>query len=73
MGSEGSVEQSRGPMDKKEAGTDRLSNSPALTIAMPNAFMRSLGLAPLIPAVPLNPSNRCIRTRMYGGVGGEES
>jgi RNA-directed DNA polymerase len=51
-------------------GPWHLSNSPALAIAMPNAFMRSLGLAPLIPAAPLSPSNRRIRTRMYGGVGG---
>jgi RNA-directed DNA polymerase len=54
-------------------GPWRLSNSPALTIAMPNAAMRSLGLAPLMPTTPPNPPNRRIRTRMYGGVGGEES
>jgi hypothetical protein len=45
----------------------------ASAIAMPNTFMRALGPVPLIPAVPLNPSNRRIRTRMYGGVGGVES
>jgi RNA-directed DNA polymerase len=31
-------------------GPWRLSNSPALNIALPNAFLRSLGLAPLTPA-----------------------
>ena len=50
----------------------RLSNSPALTIALPNAFLASLGLASLAPNRPLNPPNRRIRTRTYGGVGGAE-
>jgi RNA-directed DNA polymerase len=54
-------------------GPWRLSNSPALTIALPNAFLRSIHLAQLAPApLLLNPSNRRIRTRTYGGVGGEE-
>jgi RNA-directed DNA polymerase len=53
-------------------GPWRLSNSPALTIALPNAFFRSLGLPSLKPSPSLNPSNRRIRTRTYGGVGGEE-
>ena len=53
-------------------GPWRLSNSPALTIALPNAFLVSLGLASLAIKRQLNPSNRRIRTRTYGGVGGEE-
>ncbi|KAB2936837.1 MAG: group II intron reverse transcriptase/maturase [Hyphomicrobiales bacterium] len=53
-------------------GPWRLSNSPALTIALPNAFLGSLGLPSLAPNKAANPSNRRIRTRMYGGVGGEE-
>jgi RNA-directed DNA polymerase len=54
-------------------GPWRLSNSPALTIALPNAFLASLSLASLDPATTLNPPNRRIRTRMSGGVGGAAS
>jgi RNA-directed DNA polymerase len=54
-------------------GPWRLSNSPALAIALPNAFFSvSLKLPSLAPHASLNPSNRRIRTRMYGGAGGEE-
>ena len=53
-------------------GPWRLSNSPALTIALPNAFFGALGLPSLAPSQPLNPPNRRVRTRTYGGVGGEE-
>jgi hypothetical protein len=54
-------------------GPWRLSNSPALTIAMSNADMRSLGLAPLIPVAALHPPNRRIRGPVCtGGVGGAE-
>src|SRR5436190_11043981 len=42
-------------------GPWRLSNSPALTIALPNAYLRSLGLAQLAPAHATYPSNRRIR------------
>jgi RNA-directed DNA polymerase len=53
-------------------GPWRLANSPALTIAMPNRFFASLGLASVGARHPHNPSNRRIRTRTSGGVGGEE-
>src|SRR5258708_25138911 len=53
-------------------GPCRLSNSPALAIALPNALLGSIGLASLAPTSRLNPSNRRIRTRTYGGVGGVE-
>jgi RNA-directed DNA polymerase len=51
-------------------GPWHLANSPALTIAMPNAYFDSLGLPRLIVAEPLNPPNRRMRTRMSGGVAG---
>ena len=51
-------------------GPWRLSNSPALAIAIPTALLTTLGLAALDALPPLNPSNRRIRTRMSGGVGG---
>ena len=39
-------------------GPWRLSNSPALTIALPNAFFSSLGLPSIAHHRPLNPPNR---------------
>jgi hypothetical protein len=51
-------------------GPWRISNSPALGIAFPNAFFAALGLPSLVPSKPHNPPNRRIRTRTYGGVGG---
>jgi RNA-directed DNA polymerase len=51
-------------------GPWRLANSPALTLAMPNRFFASLGLASVADCNSLNPPNRRIRTRMSGGVGG---
>ncbi len=54
-------------------GPWRLANSPALTIALPNGFFGSLGLAPVAPPRTPNSPNRRIRTRMSGGVGGAES
>jgi RNA-directed DNA polymerase len=58
-------------------GPWRLSNSPALSIALPNAFLiliRSLGLAS-IASNKGRPIHRTAvyGTRTYGGVGGEES
>ena len=40
------------------------TNSPVLAMAMPNAFF------PLKSLRSHNPSNRRVRTRMHGGVGG---
>src|SRR6266568_4737705 len=54
-------------------GPWRLSNSPPLAMALSNASLKSLGLATVAVPSQLNLSNRRIRTRMYGGVGGEES
>src|SRR5437879_3426791 len=54
-------------------GPWRLSNSPALAMALSNASLKSLGLATVAVPSQLSLSNRRIRTRMYGGVGGEES
>ena len=51
-------------------GPWRLSHSPALTIALPNAFLASLALPSLAATNTPHPPNRRIRTRMYGGVGG---
>ena len=42
----------------------------ARSIALPNAFLDSLGLPSLVPTRPHNPPNRRVRTRMHGGVGG---
>jgi hypothetical protein len=42
-------------------------------MALSNASLKSLGLATVAVPSQLNLSNRRIRTRMYGGVGGEES
>jgi RNA-directed DNA polymerase len=54
-------------------GPWRLANSPALSFALPNAYLSSLGLPTLTGAqVTLNQPNRRMRTRMCGGVGGEE-
>jgi RNA-directed DNA polymerase len=53
-------------------GPWRLANSPALTIAMPNRYFSSLGLVSVADSNSLNPPNRRIRTRLSGGVGGEE-
>jgi hypothetical protein len=54
-------------------GPWRISNSPALVIAFPNAFFAALGLPSLAPSKPHNSPNRRIRTRTYGGVGGAAS
>ena len=54
-------------------GPWRISNSPALTIALPNASFAALGLPSLAPSKPNNSPNRRIRTRTYGGVGGAAS
>jgi hypothetical protein len=54
-------------------GPWRLSNSPALAIAFPNASFATLGLPSLASAKPLNLPNRRVRTRTHGGVGGVES
>jgi RNA-directed DNA polymerase len=51
-------------------GPWRLSNSPALTLAFPNASLAALGLPSLVPSKPINLPNRRVRTRMHGGVGG---
>jgi RNA-directed DNA polymerase len=53
-------------------GPWRLSNSPALAIALSNAFLTALALPSLAAVKVPNPPNRRIRTRMYGGVGGVE-
>jgi RNA-directed DNA polymerase len=54
-------------------GPWRISNSPALVIAFPNAFFAALDLPSLVPSKPRNSPNRRIRTRTYGGVGGAAS
>jgi RNA-directed DNA polymerase len=54
-------------------GPWRLSNSPALTTALPTNLFRSLGLASVAAPRPAYPPNRRIRTRMSGGVGGAAS
>jgi RNA-directed DNA polymerase len=51
-------------------GPWRLSNSPALALAFPNAALAALGLPLLVPAKPSNLPNRRVRTRTHGGVGG---
>src|SRR4030088_863189 len=53
-------------------GPWRLSNSPALALALSNPVLKSLGLATVAMPKPAYLSNRRIRTRMYGGVGGAE-
>ncbi|MGA2426684.1 MAG: group II intron reverse transcriptase/maturase [Terriglobales bacterium] len=54
-------------------GPWRLGQSPALNLALSRAYFSSHGLVPISARHPHNPSNRRIRTRMSGGVGGEES
>ena len=51
-------------------GPWRLANSPALSIALPNAYFASLGLPRLVGGRHLNPPNRRVRTRTHGGVTG---
>jgi RNA-directed DNA polymerase len=51
-------------------GPWRLAQSPALTIALPNAYFDSLGLPRLFDPDRPNPPNRRMRTRMSGGVAG---
>jgi hypothetical protein len=51
-------------------GPWHLANSPALAIALPNAYFDSLGLPRLVAQEQLNPPNRRMRTRMSGGVAG---
>ena len=53
-------------------GAWRASTSKAVNFAFPTAYFDELGLPRLAPR-PLNPPNRRIRTRTYGGVGGAES
>jgi RNA-directed DNA polymerase len=50
-------------------GPWRASTAKALNFAFPNAYFDELGL-PRLAARRLNPPNRRIRNRMYGGVGG---
>jgi len=52
-------------------GPWRLANSPALAIALPNAYFDSLGIPRLTGDRSLNPPNRRMRTRMSGGVTGK--
>jgi RNA-directed DNA polymerase len=54
-------------------GPWRISISPALAIAFPNASFAALGLSSLVSSKPHNSPNRRIRTRTYGGVGGAAS
>jgi RNA-directed DNA polymerase len=51
-------------------GPWRVSRSPALSYAFPNAYWASLGLPTLAPSAVLNQPNRRVRTRTPGGVGG---
>ena len=53
-------------------GAWRASTSKAINFAFPNAYFDELGLPRLAPRL-LNPPNRRIRNRTYGGVGGAES
>src|SRR6266853_5889761 len=53
-------------------GPWHLARSKALSIGLSNAHFKSLGLPSLIEARSPNFSNRRIRTRTYGGVGGAE-
>jgi RNA-directed DNA polymerase len=53
-------------------GPWRLSQSPALTLAFPNAALAALGLPSLVTTKPINLPNRRVRTRTHGGVGGAE-
>jgi RNA-directed DNA polymerase len=51
-------------------GPWRLAHSPALALALPNAYFASLGLPSLVVTERLNSPNRRMRTRMSGGVAG---
>lgn len=53
-------------------GPWRLANSPALSFALPNAYFAELGLPNLRVRQWSNRSDRRIRTRTYGSVGGVE-
>ena len=53
-------------------GPWRVANSPALYFALPNAYFDSLGIPRLTDSAVLNSPNRRMRTRMSGGVGGQE-
>jgi hypothetical protein len=50
-------------------GPWRLSNSPALAFALPDASFATLGLPSLVSAKPLHLPNRRVRTRTHGGAG----
>jgi len=52
-------------------GPWRIANSPALTLALPNAYFDSLGLPRLVVRSPFKQPNRRVRTRTHGGVGGD--
>jgi|SRR5215469_3843474 len=54
-------------------GPWRVANSPALYLALPNAYFDSLGIPRLTASASLNSPNRRMRTRTSGGVGGAES
>ncbi len=52
-------------------GAWRISATPALCYALPNALFANLGLVSLAPEPSSsNPLNRRVRTRTHGGVGG---
>ncbi|MER8970159.1 hypothetical protein NKI25_31760 [Mesorhizobium sp. M0808] len=53
-------------------GPWRISNSPALAIALRTHSSLASALLALPPPRPHNQPNRPVRTRMQGGVGGEE-
>src|SRR5206468_2465246 len=53
-------------------GPWRASTAKAINFAFPNAYFDELGL-PRLATRRLNPPNRRIRNRTYGGVGGAES
>lgn len=67
---------SRGTPSPQTAGSPhgpwRLANSPALAMALPNAYFDSFGIPRLTAGQSLNPPNRRMRTRTSGGVGGEK-
>ncbi len=52
-------------------GPWRLADSPALAFALPHAYFDPLGIPRLAGGRQLNPPNRRMRTRMYGGVTGK--
>jgi len=49
-------------------GPWRIANSPALALALSNAYFDSLGIPSLTGGQKLNPPNRRMRTRISGGV-----